>query len=335
MFEIIVQDEFGQRFRLVLPYEAPVAPELKQKNFFGDTTFAHTFVWHLQVDTDQWLGILQRAGYAMKGFQGSIAVHEAVIQLVASGVITVYLLSALEAVPNSVAANASPTKSTSTNTTSELLPIGASDRAATLGSHVGEPVNYPIINSSLNDGLHNQEWEKVKVKGESFKTVKSVDMEDLAEDEKIAKNVLLDQDWDGDKIEQVLNSGDNFTTKTLKPGDKLYGFDTAGREKNIQNSAYWLDEAGYQDVKARYYKNGVWDKEGVKNSLALPCFNRASDITTVEVTETTTVIQSNIGKARELVQYTDKSGYSTGMLGKIMPGGGKQITANTAVLAKL
>jgi len=208
------------------------------------------------------------------------------------------------------------------------------------------PKPEPIIEAPTNDignrkadlgphgGLHNQDWEGVEVKEHSFKTVKHVKMTELAEDEKVAARALKNQGWDRDKIEQVLSSGDDFTTKELKLGDSLYGFDTQGREKNIQNSAYWLDEAGYQDVKANYYKNGICDKEGVKNHLALPCYNRASDISKVEVTETTTVVQSRIGKARELIQYTDKSGYTTGMLGKIMPGGGTQITAKTAVLVK-
>lgn len=138
-----------------------------------------------------------------------------------------------------------------------------------------------------------------------------------------------------DKIEQVLKSGDHFTTKELNPGDKLHAFGTAGREKNIQNSAYWLDDAGFKEVQAKYYNNGHWDKEGVKNHLALPCFNRATDISTVQVTQRTTVVESKIVKAREVVQYTDTRGYTTGMIGKIMGGGGTQITANPAVLATL
>ncbi len=185
------------------------------------------------------------------------------------------------------------------------------------------------------DGLHNQEWDKVEVKDNSFKTTKEVDMDNLAEDEKTAVRALKKQGWDGKKIKQIVNSGNNFTTKQLQPGDKLYGFGTQGRQKNIKNSAYWLDEGGFKNVQAKFYKKVQWDKEGVKNYLALPCYNRASDITSVEVTETTTVVQSRIVKARELVQYTDKSGYTTGMLGKIMPGGGTQITANPAILSKL
>ena len=40
-------------------------------------------------------------------------------------------------------------------------------------------------------------------------------------------------------------------------------------------------------------------------------------------------------KAREILQYTDASGYTTGPLGKIMGGGGKQITVNPAHVTKI
>ncbi len=173
------------------------------------------------------------------------------------------------------------------------------------------------------------------MKDQSFKTTKQVELDNLAEDEIKAHDELKRQGWDNKKIKQIIKSGDGFETKALEEGDKLYGFNTKGREKNIKTSAYWLDENGFQDVQSRYFKNGQWDKEGVKNYLALPCFNRASDISTVQVTQKTTVIQSQVGKARELVQYTDKSGYSTGMLGKIMGGGGSQITANPSMLTKI
>jgi len=124
-------------------------------------------------------------------------------------------------------------------------------------------------------------------------------------------------------------------TKQLKPGDKLYGFNTAGRGKDIDKSAYWLDEAGYNDIKAKHYKNGVWDKEGVKNSLALPCFNRANAIDVAEVTQPTTAVSSKVGKATELLKYEGKNGYTTGTLGKIMPGGGQQVTVNTKVIRSI
>lgn len=213
------------------------------------------------------------------------------------------------------AANHPPTRAP------DIVPaVGPGSRKPTLGPH---------------DGLHNQDWQTVEVQRESFKTVKQVDMENLSVGDKAAKEALLDQGWHAKKVEQVLKSGNGFTAKELKPGDKLHSFDTKGKEKDLQKSAYWMDEAEFKNVESKYFKNGQWDKEGVKNYLALPCFNRATDITTVQVTQPTTGLTSTVVKARELVKYTDSSGYTTGMLGKIMGGGGQQITVNPAHVTKI
>ncbi len=92
---------------------------------------------------------------------------------------------------------------------------------------------------------------------------------------------------------------------------------------------YWLDGTGYKDVKSKFYKNGRWDREGIKNHLALPCMNRADVIDVAEVTAPQQAVTSTVGKAREQIGYT-RADYTTGMLGKIMPGGGKQITPDPA-----
>jgi len=193
-----------------------------------------------------------------------------------------------------------------------LPAIGAGNKPATLGPH---------------DGLHNEEWEKVEVKDDSFTTTKQVDMDDLAEDEELAKEELLDQGRTEEDIEQVIGSGNSFEIKNLQKGDKLYGFDTSTNKYGAkkQDSMYWLDEAGYNNVKKEYYNNGQWNKEGVKNFLALPCMNRADVIDVATVTEDQQAIESTVGIAREQIAYT-RTDYSTGMLGKIMPGKGIQIT---------
>ncbi len=83
-----------------------------------------------------------------------------------------------------------------------------------------------------------------------------------------------------------------------------------------------MDKDGFTDVEKRFFKQGHWDKEGVKDYLALPCFNRANAMMTVELTENQTAVKSTIGKATELLKYTGENGYTTGTLGKIMGGGG-------------
>ncbi|MCG6202891.1 hypothetical protein, partial [Psychromonas antarctica] len=186
--------------------------------------------------------------------------------------------------------------------------------------------------TKLPAGLHNQEWEKVHVPEGKFKTLRAVDMKNLSEADGNTFSALKDLGWKDDKIEEILSSGKDFRTKELQAGDKLYGLTTKGRPKNIETSAYWLDEEGLAAVKKDFYKDGIWDKDGIKNSLALPCFNRANAMDVVEITEPTSVVESTLGKASELIQYTADDGYSTGLIGKIMPGGGTQITPNPKVL---
>jgi len=160
-------------------------------------------------------------------------------------------------------------------------------------------------------------------------------MDDLSEADEIVEQALRKQGWNEDKVKQVLKSGDGFIETPLKTEAKLYGFNTAGRPRNLDNSAYLLDEAGMQDVREKYFKQGHWDREGVKDYLALPCFNAASSIDVMEVIEPTTGIRAKIGKATELLRYDGTDGYTTGTLGKIMGGGGSQITLDTSTLKLL
>jgi len=151
-------------------------------------------------------------------------------------------------------------------------------------------------------------------------------------EDETTKEALKAQNWKEKKVKQVLKSGDSFTETPFNPGDKLYGFNTTGRVRSLDNSAYLLDEAGMDDVKSKYFKQGHWDKEGVKDYLALPCFNQASTIDVMTVTKPTTGIQSTIGKATERLRYDGADGYTTGTMGKIMGGGGRQITLDTSAL---
>ncbi|BEU03748.1 hypothetical protein OAG1_25480 [Agarivorans sp. OAG1] len=179
---------------------------------------------------------------------------------------------------------------------------------------------------------HNIESSQVEAK--NFKTVRQVDLDNLSDADANAANLLEKQGWPEDKIEEVLSSGDNFRIKEIRAGDKLYGFNTKGFEKDLKTSAYWMDEAGLQQMKSKHYDGTNWDHEGVKNSMALPCFNRANTIEEVMVTKDQSIVESTIGKATELIQYSEANKYDTGLLGKIMPGGGTQIAADPTTLIK-
>ncbi|WP_220446267.1 hypothetical protein, partial [Microbulbifer harenosus] len=181
-------------------------------------------------------------------------------------------------------------------------------------------------------GLHNRGWDDIEV--QKFKTRREVDMDKLSAAEDSAAKKLKAQGRSGEDIEQLLSSGDDFKTRRLQLGGKLYGFDSQSNPYGTKNqkSMYWTDEAGYQDVKSKFYKDGVWDREGVKNYLALPCYNRADVIDTATVTQPHTAVESTIGIATEQIGYTEGS-YSTGMLGKIMSGGGSQITPDSKAIS--
>jgi len=203
----------------------------------------------------------------------------------------------------------------------------------TLGPHE-EPGYVPPENP--HSGLHNQEdlTPNHKTSAESFKTTRQMDMDDLSEADEIVEQALRAQDWDEYKVEEILTSGDQFILKEMDKGDKLYGFVTGGRDiSTLDNKAYWLDKKGFADVETEFFRQGHWDREGVKGYLALPCFNRANDMITVELTESQTVIKSTIGKATELLRYDGTDGYTTDIIGKIMGGGGTQISPNARKLA--
>lgn len=182
-------------------------------------------------------------------------------------------------------------------------------------------------------GLHNQTWDKVDVKRGSFNTRRQIDLKQLNQKEKEVLLQLKDQGRTLEDIKQLLSSGDEFEIVELSAGDQLYGFDSLNHtEGKPQNSMYWTNREGYLDVKTRFYKNEIWDKEGIKNYLALPCYNRADTIDITEVTKPQIAIRSKIGLATEQIAYIN-SDYTTGMMGKIMPGGGSQITPDAKCLS--
>jgi len=55
----------------------------------------------------------------------------------------------------------------------------------------------------------------------------------------------------------------------------------------------------------------------------------------MEVIKPTAGIQSTIGKATELLRYDGADDYTTGTIGKIMGGGGTQVTLDTSAFKLL
>ncbi len=185
-------------------------------------------------------------------------------------------------------------------------------------------VEQPPPNSSTpHPGMHNGEW--VKADAQDFKTLQDQNAEDESATRKAAKRQLKKQGWGDKKIREILDSGNSFQAMVLEPGDKLYGFTTEGIPKELEKSPYWTDEASLQELATRHFRDGAWDREQIKEELALPCYNRANAIDIAEVTETQVAVKSTINPASELLQYTDTKGNQTELMSKTMNGGGTQI----------
>lgn len=178
---------------------------------------------------------------------------------------------------------------------------------------------------SPHAGLHN--IDNLTPKSSEFETIRQVDLSNLSDKDRAAVEALKEQGWRAEKIIEILSSGeDSFQVSTINVGEKLYGFTTKGWNKDIDTSAYWASESSFLNVKSKFFRNGKWDKEGVKNYLSLPCFNAANSIDIAEVTQNTNVVESTIGKATELIYYEGVNGNNSSLIPKVMDGGGQQIT---------
>ncbi len=93
--KIIVRCLFGHHYRLHLPSETPVHRSIEPKDL-RDKVSAHTFVWGLQVDDEQWLRILSAADYRPDRHLDRIERRKAVIALLVRGIINIYPLTHLK-----------------------------------------------------------------------------------------------------------------------------------------------------------------------------------------------------------------------------------------------
>ncbi len=194
----------------------PEAIEKDRIDFHHDRVATDRFARELQLEREELLRLLYEIGYPPEQTHQRHYLVERLSRLLYHEAIQVYPL------PKKYRDNAYPfhafstlhadnKKATASNNTTtpagqnsagspgarrnnppeEVLPaIGPGNRPATLGPHDGQPF----------DGLHNQQWDNVDVKEDSFKTVKQVDMDNLSEDEELAKEALLDQGWDNRKV---------------------------------------------------------------------------------------------------------------------------------------
>jgi len=159
-----------------------------------------------------------------------------------------------------------------------------------------------------------------------FAPESSYDPANLTADQKVANDALENQGWDSDKIDQVLNSGSNFETQTMYPGDPVFKIGNAGLDPAGSPSPYLLNGDSYNALVGNGSigdDGSILDRAGIKQTLALPCYNLAQNIFSGTINSQTTAVVSNINPASELFNLDDGTG--SPLAGKLfISGGGSQ-----------
>ncbi len=169
---------------------------------------------------------------------------------------------------------------------------------------------------------------------DQFTPESSYDPANLTADQKRAINNLRAQGWNSDKIDQVLNSGSNFNIKPLNPGDPVFKIGNTGLDPAASPSPYLLDGDSYNSLVDQGYIGNdgtILDRAGIKQSLALPCYNLAETIVSGAIKTPTTAVVSDINPASELFTLIDGTG--TPLSGQLlMNGGGSQAAIDPSAI---
>ena len=153
-----------------------------------------------------------------------------------------------------------------------------------------------------------------------------VDMKNLSASDQATADRLEAQGWNLDKQKQFIDSGYNIRTQAGNAGDNMYGFSSSNPAfAKTADSPFWLDEPTYQAMQSNYQDpaTGGWDNAGVKNELALPCYNAADTVYQGQLTSDQTLVRSTVGQAQETVTYNNLDS-STTVFSRTMSGGGSQ-----------
>jgi hypothetical protein len=212
------------------------------------------------------------------------------------------------------------------------------ERGAAVGLPTGPPAvrRIPVSGARLeapHDGaLHNQDWESIQVREFKAERSQPLDPEALSPSDESAWKVLKKQGYSDGKRKEILNSGENFRLRLFKEGEPMYAFDSADFSGKAADSPYWMDRETFESMQLQFKNGELWNRQGVKDHLALPCFNKADGIVQGQVTETHVGVESTVGKATENVTYQAKDG-TVVPRAKSMPGGGKQVTPGAGKVA--
>lgn len=166
-----------------------------------------------------------------------------------------------------------------------------------------------------------------KISNFQAKRAGGLNMRNLSPEDAAAQKQMKEAGWSREMQKQVLNSGDDFHMQQGHVGDPMYGFSSPDYAKG-DDSAYWMDEATFQDMQSKYQDpaTGEWNSAGVKNELALPCYNQANTVYSGTLTQDQTMVASTINPATETVTQVAADGSTITEFSRSMPGGGSQVT---------
>ncbi|QYE34723.1 PAAR domain-containing protein [Polymorphobacter sp. PAMC 29334] len=156
-----------------------------------------------------------------------------------------------------------------------------------------------------------------------------VNMDNLSPKDAAAAKAMSQGGWDDGMQKQVLNSGDGFGVKAGQQGDPVYKFSSAGRdEAGAPPSAYYADQEGFDQLKAAHYDEATdsWNGKGVKNDIALPCYNAADAVWRGTLNSDQPLVTSTTNPASETVHQLNPDGSVAKVFTREMTGGGGQVT---------
>jgi hypothetical protein len=192
----------------------------------------------------------------------------------------------------------------------------------------------PPLGQEAYAGPQNQPWAKIDDK--DFHTIPPAgfDVKKLNAEQRKVYDFLFSQGWSEDKVEEIMLSGTEYQVVEMKAGQILIGFTSRGYPKQY-SSPYWSDSAEGQRLQAKYYRNGVWDKQGVKDELALPCKNRADAISMTTLKQDCKVLAAKVNPAAENTFYYRRYPGEVIEVPSTMPGCGAQCTPPQSALGKI
>jgi len=193
------------------------------------------------------------------------------------------------------------------------------------------PSRYPFDTEPAVPAGGGQKWK--------FEATRpGLDMDDLSPADAAAARAMERGGWSADTRKQVLDSGRDFDVPQARQGDPMYKFSSAGRDESTSPpSAYYTDEAGYRALAAKHQDpvTGQWNGRGVKNDLALPCYNTADAVWRGHLTTDQPLPRSTINPASETVTHLNPDGSVASVFQREMAGGGTQFTPASGTVGGL